>query len=167
MSEQGQATGVLTKVIILLAILIIGWNLYTGATIKEVGIPGIFTVKFGEGEDTTIKPDDPDNGDSDVFKVRKYLMDNQSNRIIMVSHLQNNKYRIEEASSPWPWEGKATIDGGQLIGEARFINSLATMRVEGVIRGDDSIVIEYKFITGSDGKPSTGRIDNHVWYLTK
>jgi|GEM_PF-956363 hypothetical protein len=97
-------------------------------------------------------------------KVRKYLMDKQPNRIIVITHLQQNKYRIEEPSSPWPWEGDATIDGGQLIGEAKFRNSLATMRVKGVARGDESIVVKYKFITCSDGKPSTGRIDDHIWY---
>jgi len=84
--------------------------------------------------------------------------------VIVVTHLQSNEYRIEEPTSPWPWEGTARIDGGQLSGQAKFRNSLATMRVEGVIRGDDSIVIRYVFITGSDGKPAAGRIDNHVWY---
>ena len=29
---------------------LIGWQLYLGATIQEVGIPGVFTVKFGKKE---------------------------------------------------------------------------------------------------------------------
>src|SRR5262249_25361447 len=29
---------------------LVGWQLYLGATIQEVGIPGIFTVKFGKRE---------------------------------------------------------------------------------------------------------------------
>lgn len=163
MSDNGQATGALTKVIITLTILIIGWNIYTGSTIQEVGIPGLFTIKFDDN-DTSKSTDESNVHHGDIAETRKYLMDNMSNRIIIVTHLQNNKYRIEEPGSPWPWEGSATIDGGQLIGDAKFRNSLATMRVEGVIRGDKSIVIEYKFITGSDGKPSAGRVDSHTWY---
>lgn len=163
MSDQGQLTGVLSKVIIILTILIIGWNIYTGATIKELGIPGVFTIKFDDN-DINLSNGESNGHNGDIPDIRKYLMDNLPNRIIIVTHQQDNKYRIEEPSSPWPWEGSATIDGGQLIGEAKFRKSLATMRVEGVIRGDKSIVIEYKFITGSDGKPSSGRVDNHTWY---
>jgi len=74
--------------------------------------------------------------------VKKYLMDNQPNRIIILTHLHNSEYQIEEPSIPWPWQGTALLDGGQLSGEAQFRNSLATMRVEGVVRGDGSIVIQ-------------------------
>ena len=38
------------------------------------------------------------------------------------------------------------------------------MRVEGVVRKDGSIVIQYIFKTDDSGKQSGGRIDNHVWY---
>lgn len=162
MSEEGKSVSALTKVLVILAILIIGWNLYTGATIQEIGIPGIFTIKFGSNGKPPSPPTPPDKVPTP--EVRKYLMDKQFNRIVVVTHLQHNNYRIEEPSSPWPWEGVATIDGGQLTGEAKFRNSLATMRVEGVVRGDKSIVIKYKFITDSDGKPSVGRVDNHIWY---
>ncbi len=96
-----------------------------------------------------------------------YLMDNQSNRIIVIKKLYENRYRMEESSSPWPWEGEATLDGGQLIGQATFRNSLASMKVEGTVRGDKSIVIAYKFITADDGGNPHGRVDNHVWYQKK
>jgi arabinoxylan arabinofuranohydrolase len=39
----------LTAVILILVIV----NIYTGATIQEIGIPGIFMVKFGEKEEQT------------------------------------------------------------------------------------------------------------------
>ncbi len=158
MSDEGGSISGPIKVLIILAILVIGWNLYTGATIQEIGIPGLFTVKFGKNGQSVLPPKTP------VVGVKKYLMDNHAHRIIILTHLQNNKYRIEEPSSPWPWEGTATIDGGKLIGNANFRNSLASMRVEGVVRGDESIEVKYKFITGSDGKPSAGRVDNHVWF---
>ncbi|MHC4573808.1 MAG: hypothetical protein ACYS76_06705 [Planctomycetota bacterium] len=164
MSEDGKSMSALTKVLIILAILIVGWNLYTGAKIQEIGIPGIFTMKFGSNEEPPLPPDPPKKKKVQTPELRKYLMDKQPNRIIIVTHLQHNNYRIKEPTSPWPWEGVATIDGGQLTGEAKFRNSLATMRIEGVVRGDESIVIKYKFITGSDGKPSAGKVDNHIWY---
>jgi len=125
-------------------------------------IPGIFSIKFGGKQEPPKKPNN--RPEEPIAEVRKYLMDNNPNRIINVTHLQNNNYRIEEPSSPWPWEGTATIDGGQLNGEVNFRNSLATMRVEGVVRGDKSIVIKYNFITDNEGKPAGGEVHNHVWY---
>ena len=104
------------------------------------------------------------NNVSPSSDVKNYLMDNQPDRVIIVTHRYNSEYRIEEPSSPWPWQGTATLDGGQLSGEAQFRNSLATMRVEGVVRKDGSIVIQYIFKTDDSGKQSGGRIDNHVWY---
>ena len=93
-----------------------------------------------------------------------YLMDNQQNRVIVITHLSGNRYRIEEPSSPWPWEGEATLDGGQLIGHGSFRKSLASMKVEGTVRGDKSIVISCKFMRTGDGGDPRGRIDNHLWY---
>lgn len=162
MSEDSKSIGTLSKVLAIFVVLLIGWNLYTGATIQKIGIPGMFSIEFGNNGKTTpstIPPETVPTPD-----VKKYLMDNQPTRIIIITRLQHNNFRIEEPSSPWPWEGTATIDGGQLIGEAKFRNSLASMRVEGIVRGDGTIVIKYKFITGSDGKPSAGRVDNHIWY---
>ncbi len=88
----------------------------------------------------------------------EYLMDNLSDRIITITHIEGNNYRIGESTSPWPWAGTATISGGKLSGEGMFINSAGSMKVEGVIQEDRSIVIQYKFIT------DPGRIDPHVWY---
>ena len=158
MNKEDKSINTLTKFLVICGIIIIGWNLYTGATIQEIGIPGIFSIKFGDKQDQFNKPKKP------IAELQKYLMDNNPSRIINLTHLQHNNYRIEEPSSPWPWEGTATIDGGQLTGKAKFRNSLATMRVEGVVRGDKSIVIKYHFITGSDGKPAGNKVDNHIWY---
>lgn len=122
---------------------------------------------FGGKQDTTnVTPQvSPQTvGRAPATDIRKYWMDRRADRVIVVTRLQKNEFRIEEPTSPWPWEGTATIDGGQLSGHAKFRNSLATMRVEGVVRGDRSIVTRYVFITGSDGKSSAGRVDNHIWY---
>ena len=94
---------------------------------------------------------------------RTYLMDNHQNRIIVVTHLQDEYYRIEEASSPWPWEGTATIVDSKLSGEATFRKTQGTMKVEGTVRSDGSIAVAYIFLTDGDGNPSSARHD-HVWY---
>jgi hypothetical protein len=145
----------LLVVFAVVALALIAYNIYTGATIQEIGIPGLFTIKFG---DKTA----PGPGPNPLAQT--YLMDNQPSRVISVSYLGGNGYRLEESSSPWPWEGTANLDGGKLSGDAKFRNTLATMRVEGILRGDGSIEIQYKYITGDDGKPAGGRIDNHVWF---
>lgn len=118
---------------------------------------------FGEN----VKPREKYKKTLPEMEIKKYLMDRNPDRIVIVTHLEPNKYRIEEPSGSVPWEGLATIDGGYLIGDARFTNSLATMKVEGVVRGDESILIEYKFITKADGKSAAGKVDNHVWYPLK
>lgn len=156
MNKEIKSISAFSKVIIVLGILLIGYNLFIGATIQEIGIPG-FTIKFWDKDNSNSSNRPP------ATDTRKYRMDNLDHRIIIVTHLQNNRYRIEEPSSPWPWEGEAKIDGGQLIGEANFRNSLASMKLEGVERGDKSIVIKYKYITDSNGSPSN-RVDNHIWY---
>lgn len=101
---------------------------------------------------------------SSVGIIGTYLMDKQSNRVIVVTHLSGNRYGIEEPSSPWPWKGEATLNGDQLNGVANFRNSLASMRVEGTVRRDRSIVVSYRFLKSSDGGDPKGRVDNHVWY---
>ena len=40
----------LTWIVFLLVVVLIGWQLFLGATIQELGIPGIFTIKFGKTE---------------------------------------------------------------------------------------------------------------------
>lgn len=43
---------------LLIVVALISWQLYLGATIQEIGIPGVFTVKFGKMEPP--QPETPD-----------------------------------------------------------------------------------------------------------
>jgi hypothetical protein len=147
---EGKIKSCLQVVFAIVALALIGYNIYSGATIQEIGIPGLFMIKFGDSKSNLL--------------VASYWMDNLPNRVINITPLGGNGYRVEESSSPWPWEGTVNLDGGKLSGDAKFRTSLATMRVEGTVRGDGSIEIQYKYITGDDGKPAGGRIDNHIWY---
>ena len=92
-----------------------------------------------------------------------YLMDNTPGRVVEITRLAGDQYRIEEPTSPWPWRGTAVLDGGRLVGQAQFRKTQARMDVEGVVRADGSIIVSYRFITDSKGN-STDRVDNHVWY---
>ena len=47
-----EVKAVLLKLAGLLLVLIIIYNLYTGATIQKVGIPGVFEIEFGQGSKT-------------------------------------------------------------------------------------------------------------------
>ncbi len=94
----------------------------------------------------------------------RYTMDKQNSRIIVLSRLAGNEYRIEEITSPWPWTGTAKLDGSKLSGRAHFPKSQATMKVEGSLRGDGSIDVNYHFITKGDGTLAEGRVDHHVWF---
>ena len=142
---------------------LVAYNIYTGATIQKIGIPGLFEITFREN---TASPENPSNDPAPASGdlPAKYFMDNNSSRVIIVKHLGGDQYRIEEPSSPWPWEGIATLDGGRLTGDFKVTNSLATFRLEGVVRGDQSVDIDYMFITEGNGESSNGRVDHHIWY---
>jgi len=94
----------------------------------------------------------------------RYTMDKQNSRIIILSRLVGNEYRIEEITSSWPWTGTAKLDGSKLSGRAHFPKSQATMKVVGSLRGDGSIDVSYHFITKGDGSLAEGRVDHHVWF---
>jgi hypothetical protein len=47
--SDGRHLNILTTLILVVFGLLIGWNLYKGITVREIGIPG-FTVKFGPDE---------------------------------------------------------------------------------------------------------------------
>jgi len=93
-----------------------------------------------------------------------YLMDNQTSRRVVLTHLQGPQYRAEEPSGSWPWEGTPTLNGTTVIGQARFTTSQARMNLKGQLRGDDSIQIDYEFLVRGDGSPGAGRVDHHVWF---
>ena len=138
----------------------------TQIIIAIIGLIGVLCGALFANWDKIFSPEQ--KSDINITNTDKisgtYLMDNQQHRVIVITHLSGNRYRIEEASSPWPWEGEATLDGGQLSGKGNFRKSLASMKVEGTIRGDKSIVISYTFIRNGDGNAPQGRIDNHIWY---
>jgi hypothetical protein len=56
MRDGSGSTSPPTKVLLVLALIIVVWNLYTGATIQEIGLPGLFTVKFAQREDAASSP---------------------------------------------------------------------------------------------------------------
>lgn len=87
-----------------------------------------------------------------------YWMDNDRNREVVVTYLSGNTYRIEEHTSPWPWEGTAVLSGASLSGSAEFIKTGGKMNVEGDVRSDGTIRIDYTF------PDDPGRVDSHIWY---
>jgi hypothetical protein len=50
MNENRQGSGFLMKAVFVVVLLVVAWNIYTGATVQEIGIPGLFTIEFGPGE---------------------------------------------------------------------------------------------------------------------
>jgi hypothetical protein len=107
------------------------------------------------------------NGNSAFDISGTYLMDQLAHRVIIVTDLSGSSFRIEEPSGSYPWHGTATLDGGSLSGEAKFADSLVRIRVEGQIRADGSIKVQYIYLTDDQGNPRTGRrVDHHIWYRT-
>ena len=90
--------------------------------------------------------------------IGEYYTDNDKWRKVVVGALGGDRLRIEEPSGPYPWSGEAQLDGGQLSGEAVLRKSSVRMTIEGVVRGDSTIQITYRF------PAEPGRADLHVWY---
>ncbi|NNF99544.1 MAG: hypothetical protein HKM93_09215 [Desulfobacteraceae bacterium] len=104
----------------------------------------------------------------------RYFMDGNPNRVIMIKYIGDDLYRVEEPGSPWPWSGAAIFEGNKIQGLVRLSKSgNATMMLNGSVRSDGSIVIDYVFMTDNTGNlmkkigPDRGRVDNHIWYRAK
>ena len=50
MSEENKYKGIFWIVYTLLLIILVAYNLYSGLTVKRIGIPGIFDLEFGKVE---------------------------------------------------------------------------------------------------------------------
>ena len=46
----------LKNAFMIIILLLVLWNIYTGATVQEVGIPGVFSIKFGKTEKVKMRP---------------------------------------------------------------------------------------------------------------
>ncbi len=102
----------------------------------------------------------------------RYLMDGDRNRVIVITQIQDDIYRIEEPSGSWPWRGCGFLFGRMLFGIVRFRRNGTSMMLRGDWRSDGSIVISYVFMTDERGNledaigPGHGRVDRHIWYRT-
>ena len=100
----------------------------------------------------------------------RYFMDGNPGRVIMIAHLGDEIYRVEEPTSPWPWSGAAVLRNNWFDAIARFRNNDATMMLHGKVRSDGNIEISYIFTSDENNNlnakigPGRGRVDNHIWY---
>jgi hypothetical protein len=134
------------------------WPIWAAVTIL-VAVISVFAAKpelLCDQFEIGCSPDQPSSSDGGTIDGI-YYMDNISARRVVVTYLSGQSYRIEEPSGSWPWEGTATLSGTVLSGTANFINSSTRMNVEGSVRSDGTIRIEYHFI-------GENRVDNHVWF---
>ncbi len=161
---ESKVRSCLTVVFAVVVLALIAYNLYTGATIQEIGIPGLFTIKFGE---KSASGPGSGAGPAPSSIVGAYRVANQPGRMVNITPDGGPNYRVEESPSPAPWEGPANFDGKKLVGDAKFMKTLATMHFEGSLRGDGAIELEYRFLTNDDGSPAGGRVEPHVWFPAK
>jgi hypothetical protein len=100
----------------------------------------------------------------------RYLMDGYSHRVIVINYIADDIYRIEEPTSPWPWSGCGFLYNRTIFGIVRFRENGSSMMLNGKLRSDGSIFIDYVFMTDTYGSllqkigPGRGRIDKHIWY---
>lgn len=103
----------------------------------------------------------------------RYLMDGYSHRVIVIKHIADDIYRIEEPSGSWPWSGCGFLFGNVFFGIVKFRDNAGSMMLRGDLRSDRSIVISYVFMTDKNGNlldaigPGRGRVDRHIWYRTR
>jgi len=93
-----------------------------------------------------------------------YFMDSGRDRIIVVTHLEGDEYRIEEQSGPSPWSGTARLDGNRLRGRATFRKTKAEMNVDAQLRVDGSVFVSYEIVTTGTGEAAEDVVHHQVWY---
>jgi hypothetical protein len=89
---------------VLLAIALIGWNIYSGATVQKIGIPGFFEIEFGPKATPT-----------------PVIMDVAGN---WLTPFDNLSYRVTQDRTRVTWRipesgasGKGTIVDNTLVGD--------------------------------------------------
>lgn len=137
----------------------IPWPVWAVVTIV-VALIGAYAVMPRDGGGNG----DPPPKQCDVDISGRYFPERERQLAILISRMSDCKYRIEQPTGRWPWKGTATLDGGSLDGEGVSTTSEAKFRIEGAVRSDRSIEVDYKFITTSDGSPGAGVVHHHVWY---
>lgn len=156
-SDRGEMD-TLTKIVVILVIFLVFWNIYKGATVQQIGIPPaviIFTWGTPTPTSTTAIPVDTLSG--------RYSMDNDMSRIIIITSTGGNYYTISQPDGAWPWRGTGTLNGDQFTGTAASTVSPASFRIEGTVSKDRSIDVNLVFIKNSDGTDATGRVDHHIF----
>jgi flagellar basal body-associated protein FliL len=83
MSNENKYKGLLWIVIALLLIVLVAYNLYSGLTVRKIGIPGIFELEFGEVQtggrnSTTTQKVPPDEIIRRIEELQQHLANNEN-----------------------------------------------------------------------------------------
>lgn len=192
MNENQSPPDLLMKIVLLIVVGLIIVNLYTGATIQKIGIPGIFEVSFNP-ESSTVEPSaneklndeqknvapqeqnepikqasseepgyEPVKSNNDLSGV--YLEDNDPGKTIVITHMDgSNGYTIEKA---FDWHGSITSMplGSMLSGLGKYINNPAFFSINAIQQKDGAINARYTFQIDLNGAFAGGRTEDHIWY---
>lgn len=109
MSQNQSPTNWFMKIIITLVIILVGYNLYTGATVQEIGIPGIFVIKFREPTPTPTPTDTPT---STPTVTPTYVLTPQDKEADLVGYCQSKGYKdaILTTDDAYGWRCRTTDD---------------------------------------------------------
>ncbi len=96
----------------------------------------------------------------------QYQLDCGVPRMIMVNPIDSTHFHVGEPGGSWPWDGTITLNGDNIDGDARFLTSKAIVKLQGTRLPSGNVSINYVFIKGDDGLPTT-RVDHHDWCPVK
>jgi len=108
MSDENKYKGIFWLVSTLLLIVLVAYNLYSGLTVKRIGIPGIFELEFGQLEtqllpDVPPKPPDvsPNEISGIIEELKRELEKNENDQIRARQGIERIRPLLETDRDAW------------------------------------------------------------------
>lgn len=101
MSDENKYKGIFWLVSTLLLIVLVAYNLYSGLTVKRIGIPGIFELEFGQQE-THLPPEVPPNEISGIIEeLKRELEKNENDQMRARQELERIRPLLDTDRDAW------------------------------------------------------------------
>ncbi|MDL2122183.1 MAG: hypothetical protein LWX51_03665 [Deltaproteobacteria bacterium] len=135
MSNENKYKGLLWIVSTLLLIVLVAFNLYSGLTVRKIGIPGIFVLEFGEvqtdGRNSTTTQKVPlDEITGRIEELQQHLANNENDQEKARRGIEQLRTMLETDPDAWRtiedqerWLERLTMEREHMEDELRRLHA--------------------------------------------